>query len=684
MRSEGHKVCWTVAAWAVCVCATGAQAERGGEWAGAVASPDEVHSGGADGLARALAELDAMARGGGDRSALWGVVGPGEAEALKKSAAVVRGAVGPVEGRAGGGAGSFAGAIAGARALAVEGGLAGVGEGVRVERARAVRALLGGLDGGGVSTAGEALRRVTLAWAMASEAGPGWRVDATALLNSVVELPVGADPSRTVGMGVRVEAMMGLIALAADGREARTLHAGWALELDSPAGRAADAVGAGLLAEALSRRLMEELTMTARGGGGAAAKQPTAEEVAAACGAMLMDVQTSARARQKLSVLTRALPVGALPMEVAAVRAMEETGAEGWLAASRALEEVAGAGAEAARGERVRWVVREAVGAGVRAGEGVRRGGGGGETGEQGRARVGRFVRVALEQAEAIAKLGEVAAADAAAAAALADAWWLAGGAKEWGAEAERVRAAAVRLAREGGGPGRWPMVMDVVRAELSRAGGAGGRRLSAQALTELSLLVGGEARNVGDEWSRRVARAIVGESAGEARRAEADRAWGLAETVAGGGGDTERWLLRAGVAREVAALGDAATATGMMERVVAEGSAARWAGVDGVRVELARLWRAEGRVAEAAGVLRVVTEPWEDRPAAAVRPAEVWLAWAELLEMLGADNADGRRTSAIVVRVRALRAIDPRLGAGDAGRRIEAVERGAAGGGGR
>jgi hypothetical protein len=96
--------------------------------------------------------------------------------------------------------------------------------------------------------------------------------------------------------------------------------------------------------------------------------------------------------------------------------------------------------------------------------------------------------------------------------------------------------------------------------------------------------------------------------------------------------------------------------------------------------VELATLLSGRGEVAGSMAQLRAVADPWEELPPSRVRPAEVWDAWAGMLELLAADNADRRRDSTIAVRVRALRALDPALGGGSAGRRIEAVERTLAG----
>ncbi|MBX3359748.1 MAG: hypothetical protein KF745_15120 [Phycisphaeraceae bacterium] len=109
----------------------------------------------------------------------------------------------------------------------------------------------------------------------------------------------------------------------------------------------------------------------------------------------------------------------------------------------------------------------------------------------------------------------------------------------------------------------------------------------------------------------------------------------------------------------------------------------------DQARVHLgfARALRQSDRAGDAFASLRTLVEGI-DRTAAATaasaapgivaggRPPVYWSAWAEMLEILLADNADGKRTQSIRGQIGRLRLIDPSLGGGAATGRIEAVAR--------
>ncbi len=98
-----------------------------------------------------------------------------------------------------------------------------------------------------------------------------------------------------------------------------------------------------------------------------------------------------------------------------------------------------------------------------------------------------------------------------------------------------------------------------------------------------------------------------------------------------------------------------------------------------GVRLLRARALAAVGERPAAFEELRRITEALEPSRGAGGRatppPAEYWEAWADMLEVLLSENADGQRSPQARLRIRALRTIDPALGGGDAARRIAAVE---------
>lgn len=105
------------------------------------------------------------------------------------------------------------------------------------------------------------------------------------------------------------------------------------------------------------------------------------------------------------------------------------------------------------------------------------------------------------------------------------------------------------------------------------------------------------------------------------------------------------------------------------------------------VRLTVARAQRAAGDAAGAFATLRELTGALDqpvtveagDEPGGARHPI-FWEAWAEMLEMLAAENEGGERTAEIRLQLRRLELIDEGLGGGAAAERIRAVGAGLGG----
>lgn len=91
--------------------------------------------------------------------------------------------------------------------------------------------------------------------------------------------------------------------------------------------------------------------------------------------------------------------------------------------------------------------------------------------------------------------------------------------------------------------------------------------------------------------------------------------------------------------------------------------------------IRKARAQRAAGNATAAFTTLRSLVEVLENAPPSQ-RPPEFFSAWADMLEILAADNAGGRRNDQIRLRAAHLRSLDARLGSADAAERIDMVER--------
>jgi hypothetical protein len=139
-------------------------------------------------------------------------------------------------------------------------------------------------------------------------------------------------------------------------------------------------------------------------------------------------------------------------------------------------------------------------------------------------------------------------------------------------------------------------------------------------------------------------------------------------------------WRVRRLVPELLHRAGHHAEAVAACTRLLSEPGAGVPHGAEwGVRLLRARALAAGGDRPAAFEELRRVAEALEPTRAGAGRttppPADYWEAWADMLEMLLADNADGQRSAQVRLRIRALRTLDPALGGGEAARRIAAVE---------
>lgn len=129
--------------------------------------------------------------------------------------------------------------------------------------------------------------------------------------------------------------------------------------------------------------------------------------------------------------------------------------------------------------------------------------------------------------------------------------------------------------------------------------------------------------------------------------------------------------LLASGDARAAAVYEDIASRAGAMSELSLR-----------ARLGLARAQRA-GKQAEAAfATLRALTDDLErsaqaSAPGSRERHEVYWLAWAEMLEILAADNRDGRRTDTIRLQLKRLSLVDPQFGGGEARERLETVRAG-------
>lgn len=149
------------------------------------------------------------------------------------------------------------------------------------------------------------------------------------------------------------------------------------------------------------------------------------------------------------------------------------------------------------------------------------------------------------------------------------------------------------------------------------------------------------------------------------------------AETSLAWVGDTDRnraALLRVALADGYAAAGDV-RAVAIYEQLLAVEPPPMSPVV--LVIRKARAQRAAGEPAAAFSTLRNLTDMLENAPPPpAPRAPEYFTAWADMLEILAADNSGGRRADQIRLRTAQLRSFDPALGSGEAAERIDMVER--------
>jgi hypothetical protein len=91
--------------------------------------------------------------------------------------------------------------------------------------------------------------------------------------------------------------------------------------------------------------------------------------------------------------------------------------------------------------------------------------------------------------------------------------------------------------------------------------------------------------------------------------------------------------------------------------------------------IRKARAQRATGDSTAAFATLRSLVDVLENAPASQ-RPPEFFAAWADMLEILAADNAGGRRSEQIRLRITHLRSLDATLGSPESAERIDMVAR--------
>ncbi|MCU0688681.1 MAG: hypothetical protein MUE97_02915 [Phycisphaerales bacterium] len=89
--------------------------------------------------------------------------------------------------------------------------------------------------------------------------------------------------------------------------------------------------------------------------------------------------------------------------------------------------------------------------------------------------------------------------------------------------------------------------------------------------------------------------------------------------------------------------------------------------------IGLARAQRASGDMLGAFATYRGMVDLLEEEP---TKRPEYFLAWADMLQMLAADNATGHRNAQIRLRISQLRAADPALGSPEAQETIDMIER--------
>jgi hypothetical protein len=470
------------------------------------------------------------------------------------------------------------------------------------------------------TTAGEALRRVTLAHALVLLREAAARAEAVELLDSVLELPAGDQPERSVPVALALEAASARWLLSDGAGEPPGRGLAWRVQLQ--ARRGLDGLASGASAEQLDAAL-EPLASVAPEGG-----VMGSEAAARIAGALSVWPEAQWPARGRYAAGRAALELGEraeglawLDRAAGADQPQPWRSEAAWLAARERVE----------RGG-------EELSAGIDGLVGLI-GGANAESSGRARAKLEAVIEPLIARAAGLE--GATRAAAERGARALAD-----HAGKE--GRAERWRAGLVELA-------------------LGEAGLAGVRR-AIEAEAGLKALDAPNAVAARGALAERIEDGLLhGPTAGE--RVEIGRA-GLAWMTARWPARADR--LRPGLAAALLAAGDARGALAELEAHAAANGGRMNAAAT---LDLARAQAGTGDRAAASATLQGVIAAHDgsaDKASSGPRPAVFWEAWAELLELLASEpGAPAERRSELKLRVRQLELLDPNLGGGAVAERI-------------
>jgi hypothetical protein len=499
---------------------------------------------------------------------------------------------------------------------------------------------LGGLEVG--ATAGEALRRVSLAWALMMRGGEGDRARAAGLVAGVLEWPVGEHSERESPPAVTAEAIAvdwllnrrdqpiaSLRALLSRGPMAPSAEADPNLaSLAVDVGVRLGVEGAGPDAAGLQRAI-EPLVERARLASSPDERALAEERIE---GALLDVPEANWPARGRLARGIAALARGEREQGLRVLDALAKDASAGplaaraaWAAAEALLNEPDGRG----RGEAIARLL-ESMPESERA-AGLER---------------------ALKETAAWRAMAKEAAPSVREAAASARARTL-------GRALERAQPTSPEA-------DAWRLELVEMLGEGAVSGAAGER---AMALGAGWIGAAGERAQRGRRAVEAVLDRWAAQSTGPARVEALQKSLAWWERV-----DPAR------ARRTEQALGVAMLDAGQREgRVRLEAMEQRGELDTSAALRLAGAQREAGERMGAFTTLRRVADALDrdpTKPGEPKRPEAFWEAWARMLAMLEEDNADGSRTGEIRLRLRQLALIDPALGPGAIGERIRAVER--------
>lgn len=472
------------------------------------------------------------------------------------------------------------------------------------------------------TTAGEALRRVTLAHALVLLREAAGRAEAVELLESVLELPAGDQPERNVPVALALEAASARWLLSDGAGEPPGRGLAWRVQLQ--ARRGLDVLASGASPEQIDAALEPLASLAPEGG------VMGSEAAARMAGALSVWPEAQWPARGRYAAGRAALELGERAQGLAWLdRAAGADQPEPWRSESAWL---------AAR-ERVERGGEE-LGAGIDGLVGLMaRGAGSAEAANRARAKLEAVIEPLIARAAGLE--GAARAAAERGAKALADHAGKDGRAERW-------RAGLVELA-------------------LGEAGVAGVRRAIEAEAGLLALDAPNAAAARGALADRIEDGLLHGPTAGE--RVEIGRA-GLAWAMA-------RWPARADRLRPAlaAALLAAGDARGALTELEAHAAANGGRMSAPATLDLARAQAGTGDRAAASATLQGVIAAHDqpgDKASSGPRPAVFWEAWAELLELLASEpGAPAERRSELKLRVRQLELLDPNLGGGAVAERI-------------